>query len=62
MTPTPLRRASLAQIHEMALRSEIHYQPAACRGAQHARHPQSRTAPEAIDPRALLGRRKTRKS
>ncbi|MEP9355323.1 hypothetical protein ABLE93_17205 [Xanthobacter sp. KR7-65] len=61
MTEITLRRASLAQIHAMALRSEILLRPAVCRGASHGRHAQSRTAPEKIDPRTLAVRRKTRK-
>lgn len=61
MTETTLRRASLAQIHEMALRSEIVFAHVTPRGASHARHAQSRTAPEKLDPRTLTGRRKTRK-
>lgn len=57
MSEITLRRACLAQIREMAQRSEIFYAPAAARGTS-AR----RTGPlQKIDPRALIARKGTRK-
>ncbi|MDI4665207.1 hypothetical protein K9U40_12835 [Xanthobacter autotrophicus] len=58
MSEITLRRACLAQVREMAQRSEIVYAPAGSRGIG-AR----RTGPmQKIDPRALIARKNTRKA
>ena len=53
MSEITLRRACLAQIREMAQRSEILYTPAASRGTS-----PRRTGPtQKVDPRALIARK-----
>lgn len=58
MSEITLRRACLAQVREMAQRSEIVYVPAGSRSTG-----TRRTGPtQKIDPRALMARRNTRKA